>query len=175
VSIINEALKKTQQTRKLEKDKRDQLKARLASDTINVHAAQRSSVKTPRVDLSVSIKEKMTAILHQLDFMFNWKTLSLLTTSLLLMLVVGFVAYQHPKEANMPSLNMASLPAKKEMIAFSYVAASGGTKMAFVNKQFYGVGDTLNGMRIVSIGEDTMNVEHNGQVFQLRAGATYLI
>lgn len=165
MSIINEALKKTQQIRKLDMDKRASAKEKISAESQPMQ--ERASLfETPLLKEGVSAMKK-------LDYLLSWKKGSLLTTTVLLS-VIAFMSYQHARKINAPVVQTA-LNVSKEKMAFTGIFVSDNSKIAVINKQSYHLGDMVNGMKIMSINQDSVDLMRDGKLIQIRAGATYLL
>lgn len=169
VSIINEALKKTQQSRKSEKEKRTQAKMKATTTLPPTQNAVPVSVKKQPDPMTKS------------DFMFILKATCFLTVTGLLV-VMALTQYQHlfthkSHPTAMMQRVVASKPpiANKIRVAFEGVFLSDTHNAALINKQMMQVGDMLNGMKIIAISPDTVDLQSNNGAIRLKAGATYLL
>lgn len=163
MSIINEALKKTQLSRKLDMDKRAMAKEKQSEP---VPTVSRASLFDAPV-----LKDTMT-IVKQMDFL-AWKRGGFIAMTILLTLI-AYISYQHAKNPGLPIVQAAINP-EKEKIAFTGIFVSDKSKIAVINKQSYHVGDTVKGMKIVAISQDSVDLQQDDKVIQLRAGATYML
>jgi len=154
VSIINEALKKTQQSRKHDMDKRAMVKE-----------------KSTLPDVSL-FKDTVLAV-RGMDFLLAWKQSGFIVMTILLTLV-AYISYQHAKNPTLPIVQTA-INTAKEKIAFSGIFVSDKSKIAVINKQSYHVGDTVKGMKIVAINQDSVDLMQDDKLIQIHAGATYML
>lgn len=69
---------------------------------------------------------------------------------------------------------VAASPGKIK-VAFEGVFMTNNTKTALINKQSLHVGDTVNGMTIVAINEDSVDLQNHDGLVEIKAGATYLL
>lgn len=166
MSIINEALRKTQQSRKNVKEKHVPEKVK-PTQTAAPMAARKPVVKQPESKKSF-------------HFPVNVRTASLLTVTALL----AIMAYDHyqrltpPEKPAKPAPIMqvvAKPPVPKSKVTFEGVFLTENENIAFINKQSLKLGDTINGMRIVAITGDTVDLQSNQGVLRIKAGATYLL
>lgn len=169
MSIINEALKKTQLSRKMNKDKQEKTKTSTAA----------SSAPTPSPTLKKQPIEKKSEPVKKSDFLFTWKMASILTvTALLVIMALG--SYQRVNEVKvLPYAEAVIKPLNKELnkvkVAFEGVFLSDDTKIALINKKSLHVGDAVSGMKIIAINSDTVDLQGDKGIIQLHAGATYLL
>lgn len=162
MSIINEALRKTQQSRKQDMDKRTQAKEKQQQEPTMPHA---TLFETPVLKETVSVVKKM-------DFM-SLKRGGFFTVTLLFS-IVAYVSFQHARNPALPIVQAAITPTKEKM-AFSGIFVSDNSKIAVINKQSYHLGDMVNGMEIVAINQDSVHLRRDGKVILIRPGSTYLI
>jgi len=166
VSIINEALRKTQQSRKIVKEKRV---------TEKVKPAQTAAPMAARKAVAKQSEPKKS-----LSFPVNVRTASLLTVTTLLV-IMAYDHYQRlipPEKATKPDpiMQVVAKPnAPKSKVTFEGVFLTDNENIAFINKQSLKLGDTINGMRIVAITRDTVDLQSNQGVLRIKAGATYLL
>lgn len=161
MSIINEALKKTQQIRKLEKDRR-------------LYAAEKEAERSadqPLYENATVAVAGNAGMLQKLDFLFTWKKGSYVA-GFLMLIILAFTSYQHAKNTNVPILQAAITP---EKLNFSGILVSDNGKIAIINKQSYHLGDTVRGMKILAIHHDAVDLQRDDKVIQLRAGASYML
>jgi hypothetical protein len=167
VSIINEALKKAQQSRKVEKEKqRVQAKAKSNSTT--------DFSSKPAPTLKPQPIEKKSEPTKRSDFIFTWKMASIVTV-LGLLVIMATQNYQREHAVNTPVVDAAAKPQNKVKITFDGVFLADDMRVALINKQSMHIGDILNGMKIVAINQDTIDLQGDTGIIQLRAGATYLL
>jgi hypothetical protein len=167
VSIINEALKKIQQSRKSGKDKKT----------------------TDRI-IQVEVKNKMNKeviqkpkrpTMSRAQFNFIWKMSSFLTvTALLIVMLLTYqqrlinLSQQYLKTANNTPPAKPN-PVNKMTVVFEGVFISESNKIALINKKLMQKGDLLNGMPIIEIDQDRIALQSSEGVLELKAGATYLL
>ena len=158
MSIINEALKKAQQIRKNSKSNR--------ADTAPTPEAQAESKPDP----------KKPRVIDKAQFLFTWKMASLLTVAALLIVMLfanqqRVMSYTHTyaQKATNPSIH------HKIKIAFEGVMLSDDARIALINKQSMHVGDAINGMRIIAINLDSIDLQSENGAIELKSGATYLL
>lgn len=176
VSIINEALKKTQQSRKIEKDKqRAQTKA-APTTAAPTASTQRQAQKKPDPTPTLTPQpiEKKPGRTKKSDFIFTWKMASIVTVSGLLVIMAA-QNYQREHQVKPPVVEAAAKPQNKIKVAFEGVFLADDMRVALINKKSMHVGDDLNGMKIVAINQDTIDLQGDTGIIQLRAGATYLL
>jgi hypothetical protein len=178
VSIINDALKKTQQTRKNDKDKRTQVKAPPVKPPqvkpVQEKASKPVSPSTPmdtQKPIPISGKKK-SGPEKPPPFVFTFKMASLLTVAALLA-VMAITNYQ--RLVSPSKTHMAAQPIAKTKVVFEGVVLTDNENIAFINKQSLKIGDSVNGMKIVAITQDTVDLQSNQGVLRLKAGATYLL
>lgn len=209
MSIINEALRKTQQSLKDEQEKDTQEKI------------QPIPIIPPTINEAPVLLKKQSKLISKSDFLLMLKTASFLTITALL-IVMAFLQYQrfiqkpvHPKPkmrivekpivakktviaststANKPPVvnispevskppvantptTIVSMPPILDRIkvAFEGVFISNESRVALINKQAMQIGDTINGMKIIAISKDTLDLESPQGTIRLKAGATYLL
>lgn len=172
MSIINEALRKTQQIRKQNNEKRE-VKETVAVEPIPVQPVaiepiviQEDSVFDVQMQKSVKVAEK-------LNWLFSTKMAGYLVVSGLLV-IMSYMSYQHARNEKQPIEMAAAKPAKREL-AFSGIFVSDNSRIAIINKQSYHAGDMVSGMKIVTIHQDSVDLQQNNKLIKLRAGATYLL
>ena len=111
--------------------------------------------------------------------MFTWKMASFLTvTALLVIMALG--NYQQVKEVKaLPYAQAVVQPINKEIskmkVAFEGVFLADNTRIALINKKSLHVGDEVNGLKIIAINRDTIDLQSDSGIIQLHAGATYLL
>ena len=64
---------------------------------------------------------------------------------------------------------------KAKKIAFTGIFVSDNSRIAVINKQSYHLGDSVNGMKILAIHQDSVDLQKDDKVIKLHAGATYLL
>jgi len=163
VSIINEALRKTQQLRKMEKTRREK-----TYDTQRQEIAP--ELQKPLFADAYAITNHLTR--QKIMSMFSSKMAGYLLVSGLLV-IMAVAGYQHAKNSNQPV--MASAVNAREKMAFTGVFVSDNSRIAVINKQSFHLGDTVNGMKIVAINQDTIDLQQKDKIVRIRAGATYLL
>jgi hypothetical protein len=153
VSIINEALKKTQQQRKQAKEKR--------AHAVAVEASMDQPEETWRSNPNPSR-------------MALWMIASLLTVaaSLAIIEVSNYQGFTNIKQIVLAGMNKSK---SKVSVALDGVIVSDNTRIAFINKQAMHVGDVVNGMTIVAINLDTIRLQNEKEIVELNTGATYLL
>jgi hypothetical protein len=162
VSIINDALKKTQQLRKSIKNKK-----------VNSVVEAEEKNKMNKEAIRTSRRTNMS----RAQFNFMWKMTSFLTVTALLILIMITnqdrlvrLSHQYLKTADnaKPAVN-------KMTVVFDGVFISDSNKIALINKKQMQVGDLLNGMPIVKIDQNHIALQSPEGVLELKAGATYLL
>src|SRR5262249_9022127 len=100
--------------------------------------------------------------------------LTVYSTVVALLMIMSYVSYQHAKNSPHP-VEVAALAPKKEEMAFTGVFVSGSSTIAIINQQSYHLGDTVNGMKILAINQDSVDLQRDDKVIKLKAGVSYLI
>lgn len=169
MSIINDALKKTQQRRKMEKEKRDQ-------QTKMPPPSSASPTLKPQPIEEKNSPGKKNESRKKAEFLFTWKMASLLTVAALLAML-ALANYQRGNESSayVQAAQAGSKAAEKIKVAFEGVFVTDNARIALINKKSLHLGDSVNGMKIVAINQDTVDLQTDTGVLQLRAGATYLL
>jgi len=145
VSIINDALKKTQQHRKNGKEK--------------------------SVQAIVKPVEKRAAELIRKYDRIPWKTTGIVTMTILLVILAA-ATYQQMRSVKYFLQPMHNTQ-EKVNIVLDGVFLSNNMNVALINKQTMRLGDRVNGMKIVAINLDTIKLQGENGTIELRAGATY--
>lgn len=157
MSIINDALKKTQQHRKMEKERKSQAIAAQPGMTKPEDYQQNnadSNQKASRLTL--------------------WIVASMLTIAGLLVIIdlSNFQGFQNAKRFAMAAVNKTKSQFK---LVLDGVIVSDNTRIAMINKQPMQVGDVVNGMKIVAINLETIQLLDEKGVVELKTGATYML
>lgn len=145
MSIINDALKKTQQHRKNGKEK--------------------------SVQAIVKPVEKRAAELIRKYDRIPWKTTGIVTMTILLVILAA-ATYQQMRSVKYFLQPMHNTQ-EKVNIVLDGVFLSNNMNVALINKQTMRLGDRVNGMKIVAINLDTIKLQGENGTIELRAGATY--
>lgn len=180
MSIINEALRKTQQIRKGDKDKREKVVPK-SEPAVEAKPAITKPVETTTAERKREVVEpRRPQVVKKSDFLFTWKMASLLTVAALLAVMVVNNQQRLTSAKNYSQNNAAATTAvaqakTKTKIAFEGVFLSDNAKIALINKQSLHVGDVIDGMRVVAINQDTVDLQNANGTIELKAGATYLI
>jgi hypothetical protein len=151
VSIINDALKKTQHIRKVKKNKQPQVKAK--------------PIPKPTVE------KKPPPMILKTDFWFTWKMASLLTLTALIL--IAYTNYGQIKNSQLGSAFQTQSPNKAKVAFEGIFLADNNDRIALINKQSMHLGDKLNGMKIVAINQDSITLQSNKGKYVLKAGANY--
>lgn len=173
MSIINDALKKTQQRRKMEKEKRDQ-QTKMPPPSSSTPPT--STLKPQPIETKNSARKKNEPE-KKAEFLVTWKMASFLTVAALLA-ILALTNYQRnhqPSSSYAQAVQAGSKAAEKVKVAFEGVFVTDNARIALINKQSLHLGDSVNGMKIVAINQDTVDLQTDAGVLQLRAGATYLL
>lgn len=180
MSIINEALRKTQQVRKGDKDKREKVVPK-AEPVVETKPVVTAPVETKTVERRREVVEsRKPQVVKKSDFLFTWKMASLLTVAALLAVMVvnnqqRIFSGKAYSQNNAAATTAAAQTNAKTKIAFEGVFLSDNAKIALINKQSLHVGDVIDGMRVVAINQDTVDLQNANGTIELKAGATYLI
>lgn len=180
MSIINEALRKTQQLRNVDKSKREKVAPKVESvatpKPVTAQPVESRVVENKRE----TVAPRRPQVVKKSDFIFTWKMVGVLTLAAVSAVIV--LNNQHrllattPLYAENTAAAAVSPPANaKTKVAFEGVFLSDNTKIALINKQSMHVGDMINGMRIVAINQDTVDLQDAKGTIELKAGATYVI
>lgn len=237
MSIINEALRKTQQSRKNDMERKQQAKVaaavadakvsaptkaattkaavttkaaatskvevtsqkpaavRKATTTQKSHSAMASNaepkpipVETSQSSPSSQSTEKKSRNVQRAQFNFTWRMASMLTVAAMLALMALANSDRIVKQVNAilnPSANLAAQTQttqvtdpnlqNKVRVAFEGIFTTDDAKIALINKQSLHVGDTIGGMRIVAINEDSVDLQTSNGIVEIKAGATYML
>lgn len=159
MSIINEALRKTQQIRKQSKEKRA---------TASENPADNSANSSPEIS-----KESFFQIFHVADRILSHKLINYFIMIALLG-IITVISFEHSRNANQTEMITAT-SSPRERISLAGILVGENSKIAIMNKQAYHPGDTILGMKIVAIHEDAVDLKRKNKIVRLRAGATYLI
>lgn len=180
MSIINEALRKTQQVRKGDKDKREKV-APKAEPVVEVKPVVTKPVESKTVERRREVVEpQRPQVVKKSDFLFTWKMASLLTVAALMAVMVvnnqqRIFSGKAYSQNNTAATTAVAQKNAKTKIAFEGVFLSDNAKIALINKQSLHVGDVIDGMRVVAINQDTVDLQNENGTVELKAGATYLI
>lgn len=178
MSIINDALRKTQQSRKIDKDKRENAapKAESVAKPTVAKPVENRVVEDHRIEAT----PYRPPVTKKSDFIFTWKMVGILTVTSVA--AVMFLNNQHRNlsTSQLFAQNTVAAPAPapvnaKTKVAFEGVFLSDNTRIALINKRSLHVGDEINGMRIVAINQDTVDLQDAKGTIELKAGATYVI
>lgn len=174
MSIINDALKKTQQTRKNDKDKRTQVKS-TAQEKPAAEKVAKPASPPPQIDTQKPIpisSKKKSGPQKPPPFVFTFKMASLLTVAALLA-VMAITNYQRLSSPS--KMHAAAQPIAKTKVVFEGVVLTDNDNVAYINKQSLKIGDSVGGMKIVAMTQDTVDLQTNQGLLRLKAGATYLL
>lgn len=192
MSIINEALKKTQQTRKIESEKKQLLKSKAAATPSVSRAKEKQNDRLSSEPLQkVQADAKKHKPVQKAEAVLTWRMTSYLTVTGLLVimalanyeqLVPRVNAFLHPgMNVAAASAGPSSMPASaavspgKVKVAFEGVFTADNAKVALINKKSLRVGDSVNGMTIVAINEESVDLQGRDGLIEIKAGATYLL
>jgi len=148
VSIIYEALRKTQRNREVR----------------NMPARERVAVRN-----------------------WDWLDKALVVFILVLLVFIVFLYWQHmvkrpspqqvasvaaPVQVTMPTSTVVSAaPVVPADLILNGVLLSDNEKLALINKKSFHIGDSVVGMKIISIEIDSVQLDNNGQIVTLRKGS----
>ncbi|GEM_PF-4052406 len=156
MSIINDALKKTQMQRKNEKEKR--------AEAIAAQAGSSKPEQNPGSNPGPQKPARMTL----------WIVASMLTIAGLLVIIdlTNTQGIEAVKHFAMAAVNKTR---NKFKLVLDGVIVSDDTRIALINKQPMQLGDSVNGMKIVAINMDTIRLQNEKGIVELKTGATYLL
>lgn len=174
MSIINDALKKTQQVRKAGKTKRVTEKAKVMAGPkpmAAVRPEQRPPMAGPKKNkppATVMPSAKSLASLGlKADFWFTWKTaISLTMLALLLTIYSNYTRSKLTRQAG-------QVPVKSRVAFEGVFLADNNVPTALINQQPMHLGDTLKGMKIIAINQDSLDLQGDKGILELKAGAAY--
>ena len=148
MSIIYEALRKTQRNREVR----------------NMPARERVAVRN-----------------------WDWLDKALVVFILVLLVFIVFLYWQHmvkrpspqqvasvaaPVQVTMPTSTVVSAaPVVPADLILNGVLLSDNEKLALINKKSFHIGDSVVGMKIISIEIDSVQLDNNGQIVTLRKGS----
>lgn len=163
MSIINEALKKTQQVRSASKEK----SAKPREERSSAHEPIRLAIPPARLRAA----SKVTA-LRSLHAWLSWKV----ALGLGVVVLALFLYSQHAKHQGplISQANPVTTPSgQKRSVVFEGILLADNQRIALINDQTMRLGDSLQGMKIVAIDRESVRLQGDKGVVEIKAGATY--